>query len=261
MKARKNSNLKGSQPIFMDIDDYIKAYNHKLKTARKNIVDTLPPFNLDKHSYIDMFNMLSGPLYIYLTFPCLPFTDSYDHREVKEEALIFQRRICDDDNKITHKYLTSDPLITLFDSMFINLDHCLIFNFGRNPTIRNWCHNKVYPQISFVHSGRGHNYRWREEETSVSMIGYDQMVVKSQSIEPIDHNPSDIDIPKKYYMENVEDYYKVGCAIMSRNLITFRNKMLVMFKAHLLGRNPFYEWDRFEKAGGWYFLQYPELCQ
>jgi len=101
----------------------------------------------------------------------------------------------------------------------------------------------------------------RFEGIAHSMMPFDITVNKSNSINPVDHSEIELESRSaRIVREAVDGLYKYGCAVWCRKLVTYRNQLLITVRSILTGRNPIAEWNRFVQAGGWYFLQYPQLC-
>ena len=62
------------------------------------------------------------------------------------------------------------------------------------------------------------------------------------------------------FEQEVRNHYRSGVGVWPRVLEEHRSRVLVMAHAIMLGRDPVAEYDRFLRAGGVYFLDYPTLC-
>lgn len=95
----------------------------------------------------------------------------------------------------------------------------------------------------------------------VSMDLFDHLVIQAGSCDAQDHPaiPVNTETATAYEIL-VGDVYRSGWGHMNRLLIEYRNKVLIAAGAILSGRDPVDEYRRFVAAGGWYYLQYPNLC-
>ena len=146
---------------------------------------------------------------------------------------------------------TIDPIITL-DVNPINLI--------KGHLADEWSYDGFYLQASFFDPKKvtcAIPYR----STSTAQTFYDIFVEKTGSLEPKDHQP----IQQSYRQVQelnltISGFYFAEIGVWRRVLLLYRTAVLVMLRAVWMGRDPLQEYDRFLKAGGKYFLDYPALC-
>lgn len=124
-------------------------------------------------------------------------------------------------------------------------------------TLRDWVIDGVYVQVMFQ---RPRNIIW-STGMGVAMMGYDEMVYRSKSFEPVDHKfpmlpPKTADLRRFYVGKSFSEPYAVWC----RSLLDLRTRWLVTLWAMAKGRDPRSAYDNFRKAGGRYHWDYPRLC-
>ena len=89
----------------------------------------------------------------------------------------------------------------------------------------------------------------------------DWLYGRIESFEATDHRRVRVapDAVEEFQM-NVGDFYERGDGIWRRYLVELRNEWLITTRCWHTGRDPIAEYSRFLKAGGTYYLQYPDLC-
>ena len=129
------------------------------------------------------------------------------------------------------------------------------------PLQDKWLVNGVYVQIGFVN---------KIQETvdpdfiasSIAMLHYDHCVATSNSLDPEDHTPHLVpsEIADSFHHQ-IGDLYRSGRGVWCRELLEYRDMWLIGIRSMLTGVDPFGAYDRFQEAGGRYFLQFPKLSQ
>jgi len=89
------------------------------------------------------------------------------------------------------------------------------------------------------------------------MMEYDNLVGFSGIIDPEDIM---LAVHGGISFDNLWEPFKHRICFWSMEMVDLRNKVLIGAKAIELGLDPDAEYERFVKAGGKYFLEYPELC-
>ncbi|MBU1985556.1 hypothetical protein KJ815_14255, partial [bacterium] len=123
---------------------------------------------------------------------------------------------------------------------------------------RDWMHREAYLQCGYYDQP---GVRGIVPCIAVAMTLYDSGVCLEEIEDPAKQPPIPSTPEDAAEFESaVRNHYRSGVAVLSNHLLEHRTRVLVECQAILLGRDPQVEYDRFLKAGGWYYLQYPELC-
>jgi hypothetical protein len=94
-----------------------------------------------------------------------------------------------------------------------------------------------------------------------AMTFYDSCVCTQGATDPAAHVAIPCSVKDAHDFEReVRNYYRSGVGLWLKVLVEHRNKILVMARAIMLGRDPVAEYDLFVRAGGVYFLDCPRLC-
>ena len=97
--------------------------------------------------------------------------------------------------------------------------------------------------------------------TNVGMMYLDRWISESGSIEPKHHSSLSVSQREAFnHINSVGDAFRSDYGIWTRELVNLRNQWLIMLRALMEWKDPFDEYNRFVKAGGSYFLDYPRLC-
>jgi len=237
-----------------------------MKNKKTNII---LPFNMEKDSYIGMFEGVENPLSMSIMPMAVEGLDPNILKEVIAKAKEITLQINSDRVEMERMCKSVPPGYRLMDipvideSVFTlastNAEHDPYPTLAATESLQDWCYNGVYYQIGF-HKFPCNDNNLVSGFIASSMLGYDMMVMESGSLEPEDHNPAAIEIDGDAYDNFSQYYFHGGCGRWNRSLINLRNHWLVTLRAVLMDRDPVAEWDRFEKAGGNYFLEYPTLC-
>jgi hypothetical protein len=129
------------------------------------------------------------------------------------------------------------------------------------PIQERWLVDGVYVQIGFVN--KISEYAKSDFLLSgLAMLQYDQNVVLSHSLDPEDHTPHLVpsEIADSFHHQ-IGDLYRSGRGVWCRELLEYRDMWLIGIRSMLTGVDPFGAYDRFQEAGGRYFLQFPKLSQ
>lgn len=121
-----------------------------------------------------------------------------------------------------------------------------------------WRMDNTAVQVGFMRRKPGF---WDKDPVYVGMLQYDECVFDSGSLEPCQHRLPLVEPATAMIVSGVMGgFYRNGAGVWCRSLLEMRNKLLIAARCWQTGRDPNTEYDHFLKAGGWYYLQYPELC-
>jgi hypothetical protein len=124
----------------------------------------------------------------------------------------------------------------------------------------DWEVDRAYLQLAFE-ARLAHYGTIPINAMTYAMRIFDRLYETTGSVEAKDHQPLCVDSEDAERFELiVGDIYRRRWTYMNRNLVEYRNKALIAIRAHIAGKDPQAEYDRFIKAGGKYFLDYPALC-
>jgi hypothetical protein len=128
---------------------------------------------------------------------------------------------------------------------------------------RDWSLDGMVPlQLGFKKS-----YRWSALPDPVNaiyaaMTTYDRMYIESGTLDPKNHTPIPAsEAESQAYRLVVNDLYREGIAVWSRDLMALRNEVMVKARAQLYGDDPEVEWNRFLNAGFVHYLDYLRIWQ
>jgi hypothetical protein len=218
----------------------------------------IKPFNLDPAEYAVMFNT-KLPDHIVMTInvlkaelKCPDCAREYiDHRKqkLKSTMLEFTNRAVEFGiSSMIAPVLLSDSGFDGLWSQFAAKQDAWQIEDG------------LYVQVAFYDFDLIGN-RGPRREVAYPMTFLDTLVCRTGSVDPASHKASVVfsEIAKAYE-KIVGNTYRNRIGIWSKDLVEFRNMVLVQARAVLTDRDPVAEYDRFIQAGGWYFLEYPALC-
>jgi hypothetical protein len=90
---------------------------------------------------------------------------------------------------------------------------------------------------------------------------FDHLCATTRSCESKAHLPIERDPETaERFRFVVHDIYRRRWGYMNRQLVDYRNKLLVMAIAMAIGKDPILAYDRFVKANGKSYLEYGDLC-
>lgn len=126
---------------------------------------------------------------------------------------------------------------------------------------QQWLINGAYVQVSFLNPMLVGNLLDPECRAYLCMTIYDWYVVETNEFDPSMHEPFPAAPKVASNIEQLVDRaYADGACIWTDGLLDFRSMVMIKARAILAGRDPDVEHERFIKAGGSYFLEYPLLC-
>lgn len=127
-----------------------------------------------------------------------------------------------------------------------------------HPKQLNWMHNGVYLQAGYYGEP---GVAGIARSVACAMTFNDTCVCTQGATDPSAHVAVPASAKDAHDFERlVQNYYRSGVGVWPKVLVEHRNRVLVMAHAIMLGRDPVAEYNRFLKARGVSFLDYPTLC-
>ncbi len=128
------------------------------------------------------------------------------------------------------------------------------------PEQSEWFTKGMYLQLTFYNQRLIHVANpWQALATAMTL--YDHSYSRQMDIDPTNHEDMRVRaIHARDARLMVGDVYRENVGVWCRQLVDFRTMILVKCRAVLLGEDSDGEYNRFVKAGGKYFLDYPVLC-
>ncbi|MBK8129586.1 MAG: hypothetical protein IPK53_12030 [bacterium] len=211
------------------------------------------PFGLDSDEYSALLDtningQLSTNIVVQLsTHDILPY-DLNLRKEIKK-ALDPVLQILDD-----------SPMPTGYGRVMIDFDVVPYSNRLHEllgPAQREWLVNGRYVQVGFSSAEVVYDSPI-SGPIAASLTLYDFLVERHGSLDPGDHQP--IEIPYNVVRQlriNMNDVYRHDLTVLPRELLSFRNKVAVMARAALAGKDPVDAYDNFLEESHSYLLEIP----
>ena len=131
---------------------------------------------------------------------------------------------------------------------------------GLSVELQSWQADGLYIQVGFYDRALT-DYAWPVYSVATAMSVYDHGVAATGFTNPEMHLPLKVDsVAALDYRLIVGNFFQENVGVWCQALIEFRNMVMIKCRAVLTGYDPDAEYERFVKAGGKYFLEYPTLC-
>lgn len=241
----------------------------------------IKPFNLDPNEYDAMYNgplpdkltailLVSGPLSMEVLWEGLDrYLGEEDPEDFPdEETEDSPDSDSEDESAQDPNMIIQRPAFLSPESVGLSVDIALSSSRSSHwrTYSRGW--NFVLPysddfwdiQLVFLNDSRSH-YISPLDVLFTAMDVYDYLWMTSHSLASKDHGAFPIDArTAETFRLIVGDIFRPPWGFMNRRLVEYRNKILISVGALRYDLDPVAEYDRFIKAGGKHYLEYPKLC-